>query len=346
MYNYNQIKQELLTQPKTWMITGVAGFIGSNILEKLLLLKQNVVGIDNLLTGSMANLDSVRNAVSKDEWLGFNFYNTSITDADSCAKIFKNNNIDFVLHHAAISSVPYSIKYPNKVKHNNIDGFNNILDLCVKNNIKNLVYASSSSVYGDNQERYKSEHHTGILLSPYAQSKQQNELAAKKYYDQHGLISTGLRYFNIYGKRQDHTSGYAAVIPKWIGAVLNNAEIYINGDGSTTRDFCHVDDVVMANILACFSNEQAIYNIGSGLSVSLSQLLQLIVRFCSDHGFSYKQQPDYRDFLDGDIRHSCANIKLVTNNLGFQPSYSLEQGMNDLIKWHINQYEKCLSSKF
>lgn len=331
MYTYQQIEKELLKKPCTWLVTGVAGFIGSNILEQLLLLNQKVVGLDNLSTGTAENLDSVANAVGADRWENFDFYNLDITDQSGCEKLFQSHHIDYVIHQAAISSVPFSIRYPEKVAKNNIDGFLNILELSRIYNVKSFVYASSSSVYGDSEEQYKSESQKVKILSPYASSKFENELVASHYIDKYKFNSVGLRYFNVYGCRQDHTGGYAAVIPKWIEAVFSDSDIYINGDGSTTRDFCHVNDVVKANILACFNKSSPIYNIGCGQATSLLSLFNLIIKTCTDLGIKYSKHPEFREFLDGDIRHSCANISLASDKLNYYPSYTLEQGLDDLI---------------
>lgn len=348
MLSYNQIEQKLINNPRAWLVTGAAGFIGSNIVEKLLLLNQVVIGIDNFNTGRKRNLFDIEKNVESRYWKNFYFYNLNILDKNILEELFCKHHIDFVLHHAAISSVPYSIKYPEEVRTNNILGFNNILDLSSKYDIKSLVYASSSSVYGDDKSSTKIETQIGTPLSPYASSKLQNEQDALSN-NNRNLKTTGLRYFNIYGRRQDPNGAYAAVIPKWLDNIINNKSIYINGDGTTTRDFCCVDDVVRANILACFNNRENIennfiYNIASGKSVSLNQLVNLIVDCLKKYDYHYQVKPEYRDFIDGDIRHSCANIKLVRDNLNFTPEVDLEFGIFDLIKWHFNQHAESLST--
>jgi UDP-N-acetylglucosamine 4-epimerase len=339
MYNYQDLIQQLKDgkiSATTWLVTGCAGFIGSNIVENLLKLQQTVIGIDNFSTGRQANLDDIRNNVLAAEWENFTFYQVDITDKEACAAIFKTNQITYVLHHAAISSVPYSIKYPEIVKHNNIDGFVNILQLSCDYGVQAFIYASSSSVYGDNTDSSKLEGNLGNLLSPYADSKFTNEKLAQQYSATYPISTVGLRYFNIYGKRQDPNGAYAAVIPKWIDAVLQNKQFYINGDGSTTRDFLNVDDVVQANILACLNTNSTlgksqVYNVGSGQSISLNDLSKIIIITAKQFNIRYDKEPGYRDFVDGDIRHSCANIGLVQNNLNFYPQNDLEYGITKLI---------------
>lgn len=348
MYSYQEIKKKLTADPKVWLVTGVAGFIGSNILEQLLLLNQTVIGIDNLSSGTNDNLLDVKSNVLTEQWARFKFYKLDVTVQESLNTIFKNN-IDFVLHQAAISSVPYSLQYPEKVKNNNINGLLNILGLSKSFGIKAVVYASSSSIYGDNADEFKSEDSVGKVLSPYAESKAINEHDAIESTVQNGLNTIGLRYFNVYGKRQDPNGAYAGVIPKWLDRIINGKDIYINGDGSTTRDFCSVADVVRANILACFNvnvdSEHKIFNIGSGEAISLQQLYVLIVTQITNLGYCYELSPEYRDFIDGDIRHSCANIKLSKINLNFSISHNLEHGISELINWYINKHEKCLPAK-
>lgn len=333
MFNFEQIKLDLKDKPRTWLITGVAGFIGSNILEYLLLLDQKVIGIDNLYSGHLENINNFIN----DYPSYFNFYNIDITDYNACKKIFAEEPIDFVLHHAAIASVPLSIANPRLNNQVNIEGFINILDLAKDYLVKAFVYASSSAVYGDNRDLYKTESNVGNFLSPYALSKYTNELYAKQYRDHYNVNTVGLRYFNIYGKKQDPDSAYAAVIPKWINLMLQNKAVDIYGDGSNTRDFCSIDNVIMANILACFNSsrdsQQNIYNIGVGEAISLNDLLAKVIDIAVAHGINYSIKPNYQDFIKGDIRHSCASIKLAQENLNYMPVNDFTTGLTNIFKW-------------
>ncbi|MBP9721981.1 MAG: NAD-dependent epimerase/dehydratase family protein [Gammaproteobacteria bacterium] len=331
MYKYEEIKKKLLLQPRTWLITGVAGFIGSNLLEQLLLLNQKVIGIDNLSSGKMQNINRL------DKLDNFEFYQVDIADYAACKNIFDSANIDFVLHQAAVASVPLSIINPKLTSKVNIDGFNNVLELSKESAVKTLVYASSSAVYGDNDDLEKLEPRIGNFLSPYAVSKYVNELYAEQYSSHHNLTTIGLRYFNIYGKHQDPKSTYSAVIPKWINQVINQEQIYIYGDGRTTRDFCHVDNVVQANILACFNGEyNQVYNIGVGSALDLDTLLGNIIDLVGKNELIYNIKPIYKDFIAGDIKHSCANIKLAQAELNYTPNTDLSKNLETVYNWLIN----------
>lgn len=356
MHNYSKIKENLLQTPSTWLITGVAGFIGSNILEQLLLLNQKVVGIDNFFSGFEKNLLDVQNSIDSKLWDNFIFYNTDISDINSCNKIFQKYTINNTIHLAAICSVPFSIKNPELNNQVNINGFENILKLSCEYNIKNFVYASSSAVYGDESSVKLIENKTGKLLSPYATSKFEDEKIASKYSKEYNINTTGLRYFNIYGKRQNPNSAYSAVIPKWITSAILNQQIYINGDGSTTRDFCHVEDVVQANILSAVNPPNTshtsytshtsqdnlnniynkIYNIGTGEAISLNILFNLIKKISKKHNIDYNFGPEYRNFQQGDILHSCSSIDLVTKELNFKPSYNIEKGIDSIYNWYLS----------
>ena len=334
---YQEIQQKLLKNPKTWLITGVAGFIGCNILKKLLTLNQKVIGIDNLTTGKLENIYPHLNQ--------FEFHQADITNRTACHRIFEGMPVDYVLHQAAISSVQYSMLNPEVIQVNNVEGFRNILDISIMNNVKTFVYASSSAVYGDSEDIFKTEQNIGKLLSPYASSKYINEQIAEQYQASHKIKTVGLRYFNIYGQNQDPNGIYAAVVPKWISAVLTGSGVVINGDGTTTRDFCNVSDVVQANLLACHIAPctPRIFNIGTGKSQNLNFLLQTIIRVAEQHGVSYDIKPEYRNFIEGDVKHSCSDITRAKKYLRFYPKKDLENGLSELIQWQI--FNKQVSDK-
>jgi len=278
MTAYETLKQDLQTRPSTWLITGVAGFIGSNLLETLLLLDQNVVGIDNFSTGHQHNLDAVESLVSVKQWQGFRFLNMDIRDADGCMQACRG--VDYVLHQAALGSVPRSIEDPLTTNANNISGFLNMLVAAKDSGVKRFVYAASSSTYGDHPGLPKQEDTIGNPLSPYAVTKLVNELYASVFNRTYGFKSIGLRYFNIFGRRQDPEGAYAAVMPKWFAGLIKDEDTFINGDGETSRDFCYIDNCVQANLLAAtVSNEAAtdqVYNVAFGQRTTLNELYQLI----------------------------------------------------------------------
>lgn len=337
MYNYQQITELLLEKSYTWLITGVAGFIGSNLAEHLLKLNQKVIGLDNLYSGYITNIEDIKKNLTEQQVKNIEFYNLDINNKSQCNKVF-NSNIDFVLHHAAVTSVPFSIVNPEICYQTNIDGFKNIIELSVVHKIKSFVYASSSAVYGDNHDNLKTEDNIGQHLSPYAISKYQNEQIALQYSNIYKLHTTGLRYFNIYGKRQDPNSQYSAVIPKWLAAMLNNNSIYINGDGSTTRDFCYIKDVIQANILACLNQNNKtkfnIFNIGTGEDITLNNLFQNILILLNQNNIGYTLNPEYRDFQTGDIKYSCPDITKALQQLNYQPEYNLKQGLAEIFDWY------------
>ena len=336
---YNDIKIELQKTPKRWLITGVAGFIGSNLAETLLKLGQEVVGLDNFATGHRYNLKHIETSVSKEAWNNFTFIEGDIRDYDTCVNNAKD--IDIILHQAALGSVPRSIDDPLKTHHANLTGFLNMLTAAKENEVKRFVYASSSSVYGDSKELPKVEERTGALLSPYAVTKYTNELYANVFHKCYGMETLGLRYFNVFGKRQDPNGAYAAVMPKWIAQILKGEDVYINGDGETSRDFTYIDNVVQANILAgTTENKEAFgeaYNTGAGGRETLNNLYEAIVSELKDNlGKLEIKKPIYRDFRAGDIRHSNANIDKIKQLLKYHPEYSLEKGLKESIAWYIN----------
>ena len=336
---YNRIKKELLNNQKTWLITGVAGFIGSNLAEALLKLNQKVISLDNFATGHAYNLEHIQSSVTKEEWENFRFIEGDITNFETCQEITKN--VDIVLHQAALGSVPRSIDTPVISNHANVTGFLNMLTASKDNGVKRFVYASSSSVYGDSQELPKVESHTGSLLSPYAVTKYVNELYMGVFQKCYGMEAIGLRYFNVFGKRQDPNGAYAAVIPKWIGQILEGEDLFINGDGETSRDFTYIENVIQANILAgTTDNAEAFgqaFNTAVGGRETLNNLYNAIVTGLKENLPDLEiKDAIYRDFRDGDIRHSNANIDKMQQLLGYEPTHSLEEGLRESIAWYIN----------
>jgi len=336
--HYQQAQQHLLENRYHWLVTGVAGFIGSNILEALLKLNQRVTGLDNFSTGYQHNLDQVRTAVSADAWSNFDFIEADIRDLACCRQACRN--VDFVLHQAALGSVPRSIEDPVLTNENNISGFINVLVAARDAKVKRFVYAASSSTYGDQPDLPKVESVIGRPLSPYAVTKYVNELYADVFSRCYGTQSIGLRYFNIFGPRQDPEGAYAAVIPQWIAALTKNKPLYINGDGETSRDFCYVENAVQANVLAALSgNSNAInqvYNIAVNARTSLNQLYAmmralLIDRFPDLQG----HQPIYRDFRVGDVLHSQADISKAGRLLGYVPTHQVDQGLRQAMEWYV-----------
>ncbi len=332
MNQFEQAKQHLLEQQYTWVVTGVAGFIGSHLLEFLLAHQQKVIGIDNFVTGFEQNIADVLGLFSVEQRKLFTFIKGSVIDLETCHKLVQHS--DFVLHQAALGSVPRSIKDPLVTHEANVTGFLNMLVAAKDARIKRFVYASSSSVYGDSPILPKSEGHQGNPLSPYAVSKMTNELYAKAFSNCYAIDTIGLRYFNVFGARQNFRGAYAAVIPLWIKALLEGAPIYINGDGNSSRDFCYVKNVVQANILAALSHNSkavnTVYNVAVGEQTSLNQLYQILKELLNikDH------QPIYRDFREGDVRHSLADIEKAKNLLGYAPLYNVRQGLEKALSWY------------
>ncbi|MGA9046565.1 SDR family oxidoreductase [Sulfuricurvum sp.] len=336
---YVKVKQQLLREQRTWLVTGVAGFIGSNLAEELLKLNQKVISLDNFSTGHRYNLEHIKKSVTPEQWENFTFVEGDISHYDTCKAITKD--VDVVLHQAALGSVPRSIDDPVVSNNSNVTGFLNMLSAAKENGVKRFVYASSSSVYGDSQELPKVEARTGNLLSPYAVTKYVNELYAGVFQKCYGMEPIGLRYFNVFGKRQDPNGAYAAVIPKWIGQLLNGEDVYINGDGETSRDFTFIDNVVQANILAGMTqNEKAFgqaFNTAVGGRETLNNLYNAIITGLKTHLSDFEmREPVYRDFRAGDIRHSNANIDKLKELLRYEPTHTLEDGLKESIAWYIN----------
>lgn len=332
---YQQVQNELRKNPRTWLVTGCAGFVGSNILETLLKLEQNVIGLDNFSTGYQHNLDEVRESVSQDQWQRFKFIEGDIRDFATCEKAV--TGVDFVLHQAALGSVPRSIKDPITTNAVNISGFLNVLTAARDAQVASFVYAASSSTYGDHPGLPKVEDRIGKPLSPYAVTKYVNEVYADVFARTYGFGSVGLRYFNVFGKRQDPEGAYAAVIPKWIAAMIRNEDVHVNGDGETSRDFCFVENAVQANILAAMSHpdgESQIFNVAVNARTSLNELYKYLTVTLGKHGVQYAKEPRYRDFREGDVRHSQADITKAKTLLGYEPLYTIVQGLEVAMPWY------------
>ena len=347
MTKYEQLQEHLKNNQNTWLVTGVAGFIGSNLLEKLLILNQKVVGLDNFDTCHQHNIDQAvedaNKATGKDLSDNFKFINGDIRELDDCKEVC--NGVDYVLHQAALGSVPRSIEDPINTNRANIDGFLNMLVASKDAKVKRFVYAASSSTYGDHPGLPKVEDKIGNPLSPYAVTKVVNELYASVFAKTYGFKVIGLRYFNIFGKRQDPNGAYAAVIPKWVAAILNKEDVFINGDGETSRDFCYIDNTVQMNLLAATTdnNEAAdqVYNVALNDRTSLNKLYQMIEeRLIQRTEGLEKKKPIYRDFRAGDVRHSLADISKAQSLLGYSPDYKIDQGLDEAMDWYIADLKK------
>lgn len=331
-----KITDELKSHPKKWLVTGCAGFIGSNLIEFLLNANQKVIGLDNFSTGLSKNLDDVQESVGSN-WENFQFIDGCISDLEVCMKAVEG--VDYILHQAALGSIPRSIDNPLNSHHSNVTGFVNMLWACKEKNVKRIVYASSSSVYGDEPNLPKVEERVGKVLSPYAATKKMNEIYQDAFGVTYGLEILGIRYFNVFGKRQNPDGAYAAVIPKWVKSFIKNETVSINGDGETSRDFCYVKNVIQMNVLCALTkNEEAygkVFNCAFGERTTLNKLFELL-----KNGLSSKSQhiegmeAHYRDFRKGDVRHSLADISLAKNLLGYEPSHSIEDGLKETLDWY------------
>jgi len=346
MTKYDELQEHLRSNQYTWLVTGVAGFIGSNLLEKLLFLNQKVIGLDNFETGYQHNIDQAledaKNGL-KAEGLELALDNFKLIEGDiraleDCHSACKG--IDFVLHQAALGSVPRSIENPIHTNKANIDGFLNMLVAAKDENVKRFVYAASSSTYGDHPALPKVEDCIGNPLSPYAVTKVVNELYARVFAKTYGFRTIGLRYFNIFGKRQNPNGAYAAVIPKWVSSILNKEDVFINGDGGTSRDFCYIDNTVQMNLLAAMTdNEEAtdqVYNVALNARTNLNELYQMIEdRLIARTEGLTKKSPIYRDFRAGDVRHSQADISKAANLLGYAPTHVIAEGLDVAMDWYV-----------
>jgi len=339
-----QLQARLRAQPKTWLVTGVAGFIGSNLLEALLKLDQRVVGLDNFATGHAANLRQVQALVSAEQWQRFTFHEGDITDLAACRQAVAG--ADYVLHQAALGSVPRSLEDPIATNNANISGFLNMLVASRDAGVARFVYAASSSTYGDHPGLPKVEHAIGRPLSPYAVTKYVNELYADVFGRCYGLPTMGLRYFNVFGPRQDPDGAYAAVIPKWYGALLRGETVFINGDGETSRDFCFIDNVVQANLLAATSASaeaaNQVYNVALGDRTTLNELFALIrERVARQRPEVAQAQAQYRPFRDGDVRHSQADIGKMVNLLGYLPTHRVADGLDQATAYYLASIQQA-----
>ena len=345
---YTQLIDHLKVNQYKWLITGVSGFIGSNLLEALLKLNQKVIGLDSFITGRKQNLSEVEGIIGSAQWNQFRFIEGDIRDLETCNTA--TEGVNFVLHQAALGSVPRSLETPIGSNEANISGFLNMLWSSKNAKVDSFTYAASSSTYGDHTSLPKVEDQIGKPLSPYAVTKYVNELYADVFKASYDFNSIGLRYFNVFGKRQDPDGAYAAVIPKWIGSMVAGDDVFINGDGETSRDFCFIDNVVQANLLAALSGRIAfngigtkkeaanqIYNIAVGGRTTLNDVYQILRDNLSKH-FSHLEGslPVYRDFRAGDVRHSQADITKAKTLLGYNPSHTAKEGLNEAMAWYIN----------
>lgn len=339
MSQYQTVCEQLQQAPKTWLITGVAGFIGSNLLETLLKLNQNVVGLDNFATGHQHNLDEVQSLVKPEQWANFKFYKGDIRNFEDCQ--IACAGVDYVLHQAALGSVPRSIADPITTNAANITGFLNMLTAARDAEVKSFTYAASSSTYGDHPALPKVEENIGKPLSPYAVTKYVNELYAEVFARTYGFKTIGLRYFNVFGKRQDPNGAYAAVIPKWTAAMIAGDDVFINGDGVTSRDFCFIENTVQANILAATTqNDEArnqVYNVAVGDRTTLNDLFNAIKAALNENDVTYTKEPVYRDFRAGDVRHSQASIAKIKNNLEYEAAYNIKDGIKFAVDWYVQK---------
>jgi UDP-N-acetylglucosamine/UDP-N-acetylgalactosamine 4-epimerase len=339
MTAYHDLLYKLPSRPKTWLITGVAGFIGCNLLKRLLTLNQRVVGLDNFATGHRRNLEKVRTVVTPDQWSRFVFVEGDVRSLEDCRNAC--GGIDYVLHQAALGSVPRSLEDPIATNQANIDGYLNMLVVARDAEVTRFVYAASSSAYGDHPGLPKVEDSIGKPLSPYAVTKLVNEQYAEVFSRAFGFETIGLRYFNIFGAHQDPDGAYAAVVPKWIAAMIHNQPIWINGDGETSRDFCYIANAVQANLLAATTeNNQAtnqVYNIAVGERITLNDLFEAIRSILEHHFLHLKDfKVQYRAFRAGDVRHSLADITKARTLLGYEPSHRILEGLVEAIEWYVS----------
>ncbi len=337
MTAYETILEKLKTEEHIWLITGVAGFIGSNLLEALLKHNQRVVGLDNFATGFQHNLDEVRALVGEEQWNKFRFIEGDIRKLDDCLKACEG--VEFVLHEAALGSVPRSIADPIATNEVNISGFLNMLVAARDCKVRRMVYAASSSTYGDHPDLPKIEDRIGKPLSPYAVTKYVNELYADVFTKTYNMELIGLRYFNVFGPRQNPNGAYAAVIPKWISSMMANKEIYINGDGETSRDFCFIANAVQANILATLSKNPGVinevFNVAFGEKNSLNELFKILKLAFKNNLIIYSKPPLYLEFRVGDIKHSLADIGKAKSIINYRPLQNLELGIIITVKKYL-----------
>jgi UDP-N-acetylglucosamine 4-epimerase len=340
MTAYARLREELRRSPRRWLVTGAAGFIGSNLLETLLKLDQRVVSLDNFVTGRRSNLEDVKRLVSPEQWARHEFVEGDIRNLEDCRRVCEG--VDVVLHQAALGSVPRSLADPIATNAANVSGFVNMLVAARDARVKRFVYAASSSTYGDHPGLPKVEDVIGHPLSPYAVTKLVNEIYAEVFARCYGLPSIGLRYFNVFGPRQDPNGAYAAVIPKWIAALIEGETVVVNGDGETSRDFCFVDNAVQANLLAAMVDEPAainqVYNIAVGDRTTLNDLYSEARNLLVDAApKAASARVEHRDFRPGDVRHSQADISKAKRLLGYEPSHRFGEGLKATVAWHVAQ---------
>ncbi len=341
MSDHHSAREHLKKHPRNWLITGVAGFIGSNLLETLLRLDQRVIGLDNFATGHEHNLEEVRLLVTAQQWERFKFMRGDIRDLTQCH--IACEGVDIVLHQAALGSVPRSIEDPITTNAANITGFLNMLVAARDANVSRFVYAASSSTYGDHPDLPKVEDRIGKPLSPYAVTKLANELYADVFASAYGMHIIGLRYFNVFGQRQDPNGAYAAVIPRWFAGMIRGEEIFINGDGQTSRDFCYIDNCVQANVLAATTTNEAainqVYNVSCGARTTLNELFYLIRDTLVEADPELAAVvPIYRDFRRGDVLHSLADINKARKLLGYDAAVSVKQGLQTAAQWYQSRF--------
>jgi len=337
MSRYIKIKEQLQASPKTWLITGVAGFIGSNLLETLLTLNQTVIGLDNFATGHQHNLDEVKAEVTGQQWAQFKFIEGDIRNIDDCQQAV--SGVDYVLHQAALGSVPRSINDPATTNAVNISGFLNMLIAARDEKVTSFTYAASSSTYGDHPALPKIEENIGSPLSPYAVTKYVNELYADVFARTYNFKTIGLRYFNVFGKRQDPDGAYAAVIPKWTAAMINGEQVFINGDGETSRDFCFIENTVQMNILAATAENDVkneVYNVAVGDRTTLNDLFSALKVALNENGITVNLEPIFRDFRAGDVRHSQADVSKAVKALDYAPEFKILRGLQKAMPWYID----------
>lgn len=331
-----QLEAKLSSSPRTWLITGVAGFIGSNLLEALLKLDQAVVGFDNFSTGHRRNLEEVRGGVTAQQWQRFTFIEGDIRDIDACRNACAG--VDYVLHQAALGSVPRSLADPVTTNSVNVTGFLNMLVAARDAGVASFTYAASSSTYGDHPSLPKVEEVIGKPLSPYAVTKYVNELYAEVFARTYGFNTIGLRYFNVFGSRQDPNGAYAAVIPRWTAAMIRGEPIVINGDGTTSRDFCFIENVVQINLLAATSAIEArnqVYNVALGDRTDLNALFCALQASLSRNGIVYERAPCHGPVRAGDVLHSQADISKAQRLLGYQPQFRMAEGIEKAMPWYV-----------
>ena len=337
MTAYQQLLQTLPASPKIWLVTGVAGFIGSNLLEALLKLDQRVVGLDNFATGYQYNLDEVQSLVTPAQWANFQFIQGDIRNLEDCHRAC--SGVDYVLHQAALGSVPRSLADPITTNSANITGFLNMLVAARDAQVKSFTYAASSSTYGDHPVLPKVEDNIGKPLSPYAVTKYVNELYADVFSKCYGFHTIGLRYFNVFGPRQNPNGAYAAVIPKWVSSLLKGEMVFINGDGETSRDFSFIQNAIQANLLAATATQPAlnqVYNMAVGDRTTLKQLFALVRDNLVPFGVPASTEPEYRDFRAGDVRHSLADTSKAQRLLGYEPTHRIADGIQSATRWYVD----------